>query len=106
MKTDKMQYINYADIESLIKKFTRCINNPEKSSTAKIWKHVPCGYSISIIWEFDHIERKHSSCMEVFCISFTERGHAKFVIDIFLKKACCLEQTNTVTSIRNSTLHL
>ena len=31
MKSDKMPYIIYADIESLIKKIDRCANNPENS---------------------------------------------------------------------------
>ena len=31
MKTDKMLYIIYADIESLIKKIDGCANNPENS---------------------------------------------------------------------------
>ena len=33
MKSDKLTYILYADIESLIKKINGCPNNPEKSST-------------------------------------------------------------------------
>ena len=32
MKSDKMPYIIYADIESLIRKIDGCANNPEKSS--------------------------------------------------------------------------
>ena len=40
MKLDKVLYIIYADIESLIKKIpNNCYNNPEKSSTTKIGKH-------------------------------------------------------------------
>ena len=35
MESDKMPYIVYADIESLIKKIDRCVNNPENSSTTK-----------------------------------------------------------------------
>ena len=35
-KSNKMPYIIYADIESLIKKIDGCANNPEKSSTTKI----------------------------------------------------------------------
>ena len=31
MKSDKMPYIIYADLESLIEKIDRCANNPEKS---------------------------------------------------------------------------
>ena len=57
MKPDKMPYIIYADVESLIRKIDGCANNPEKSS---IGEHIPCGYSMSTIWVFDHIESKHT----------------------------------------------
>ena len=40
MKSDKMPYIIYVDIESLIKKIDRCENNPEKSSARKIGKNI------------------------------------------------------------------
>ena len=49
MKSDKMPYIIYADIESLIKKIGRWASNPENSLTTKIGEHVPCGYSMSTI---------------------------------------------------------
>ena len=42
MKSDKIPYIIYADIESLIRKIDGCANNPEKSSTTKIGEHIPC----------------------------------------------------------------
>ena len=41
MKSDKMPYIIYADLESLIKKIGRCANNPEKSSGTKIGEFIP-----------------------------------------------------------------
>ena len=41
MKSDKMPYITYADIESLIRKIYRCANNPENSSSTKIVEHIP-----------------------------------------------------------------
>ena len=41
MKSDKMPYIIYADVESLIKKPNGCANNPEKSSTTKIGLNIP-----------------------------------------------------------------
>ena len=59
MKSDKLPYIIYADIESLITKIEGCANNAENSSTAKIGEHIPWGYSMSTIWSFDHIENKH-----------------------------------------------
>ena len=49
MKSDKVSYIIYVDIESLIKKGDGCVNNPENSSTTKISDHIPCGYQMSTI---------------------------------------------------------
>ena len=46
---DKMPYIIYTDIESVIKKIDGCANNPENSSTAKIVERIPCGYSMATI---------------------------------------------------------
>ena len=60
MKSDKMAYIIYADMGSLIRKIDECAYNPESSSTTKIGEHIPCGYSMSTIWAFDHFEQfKH-----------------------------------------------
>ena len=49
MKWDKMLYIFYEDIESLIEKIDNCQNNPEISSTRKVGKIIPCRCSISTI---------------------------------------------------------
>ena len=46
MKLGKMLHIIYGDIESLIKKIDGCTNNPEKSSTTKIGKHIPLRYAL------------------------------------------------------------
>ena len=79
-----MPHIIYADIESLIRRIDGFSNNPEKASTRKIGKNIPCGYSISTIWEFVHIEDKHTlylqkDCMKKFCTSLKE--NAKNIID-------------------------
>ena len=58
MKSDKMPYIIYADIESLIKKIDGCTANPEKPSTTKKAEYVPCGYSMSTIYAFYQIMEK------------------------------------------------
>ena len=84
-----MSYIIYANIESLIKKIDGCANNPGNSSTTRIGEHIPCGYSMSIIWGLDHIEEKHTlyrgkDCMKKFCTSLRE--HAKNIIDFEKKK--------------------
>ena len=89
MKSDKMPHIIYADMESLIKKIDWCANNLENSSTTKIGEHYPCGYSMSTIWEFHHIENKHTlyrgkDCMKKFCESLRE--HAKNITDFEKKK--------------------
>ena len=58
-------------------------------STTKISEHIPCGYSMSTIWAFDHIENKHAlyrgeDCMKKFCTSLRE--HIKNLIDLEKKK--------------------
>ena len=57
MKSDKMPYIIYADIEFLIVKIDGCANNTESSPTIKIEKHIPFGYSMSTIWLCDNLEK-------------------------------------------------
>ena len=78
MKSDKMPDIIYPDIESLIRKIDGCANNPQNSSSTKVSGHIPYGYSMSIIWAFDHIENKHTlyrgkDCVRKFCTSLRER---------------------------------
>ena len=60
VKSDKMPHIIYADIESLIRKIDGYENNLDNSSTTKIDEHIPCRYSMSKIWAFDHVENKHT----------------------------------------------
>ena len=47
LKSDKMLYIIYADIESLIKKIDRCANDPENYSTTKIGEHIPQIFNVN-----------------------------------------------------------
>ena len=65
---DKMPYIIYADMEPSIKNIDACPNNPENSSATKVGEHIPCGYSMSNIWVFDHIEIKHTLYCEKYCM--------------------------------------
>ena len=60
-----------------MKRVDRCKNNFEKSSTTKLGEHIPCGYSMSTIWNFDEIENKHDvywdeDWIKRFCKSFKE----------------------------------
>ena len=36
-----------------------CKNNPKNSSTTKVIKHIPSGFSMSAISSFKNIENKH-----------------------------------------------
>ena len=92
MKSDKMPYIIYSDIESLIRKIDGCANNPEKSSNIKTGEHILYGYSMPKIWRFDHIEDKYTlyrgkDCMKKFCTSLKER--TKIIIDFEKRKMLC-----------------
>ena len=74
MTSDKVPYIIY------------------NSSTKKMGEHVPCGYSRSAIWAFDHLKNKHTlycgkDCVKKFCTSLRE--HAKNIIDLKRKKCYC-----------------
>ena len=54
-----------------------CKNNPESSSSAKVRKHVPSGFSMSTIYSFRSIESKYDvyrgkDCMKKLCESLRE----------------------------------
>ena len=54
----KQPFVIYFDFESLLEKIDTCRNDPEKSSTAKINKHIPSGYSLFTCCSFDAKENK------------------------------------------------
>ena len=45
-KSIKIRFTIYADLECLLEKMSTCQDDPNKSSTTKINKHTPSGYSI------------------------------------------------------------
>ena len=45
-KCMKVPFFICADLEHLLENISSCNNDPEKSSTAKINKHTPSGYSL------------------------------------------------------------
>ena len=57
-KSMRFPLIIYADLESLLEKMNTCHNNPEKSSTTKINKHTPSGYSVFTQCSFDTTKNK------------------------------------------------
>ena len=55
---EKVPFIIYADLDSLLEKMSTCHNNPKKSSTTKINKHTPSGYSLFTHCSFNTIKNK------------------------------------------------
>ena len=71
-KSMKVPFTIYADLECLLEKMSTCINNPNESSTTKINKHTPSGYSIFTSYSFDESKNKLNyyrgkDCMKKFC---------------------------------------
>ena len=56
-KSMKLPFV-YADLECLLEKISTCIKNPNESSTTKINKHTPSGYSIFTHCSFDKSKNK------------------------------------------------
>ena len=78
-KSVKMPFTIYADLERLLEKMSTCQNNPNKSSTTKINKHTPPGYSIFTHCSFDESKTKLNyyrgyDCMKKFCKGLRERS--------------------------------
>ena len=83
-KSDKAPFIIYADLECIIEKNDGFKNNPENSSTAKVRKHIPWGFSMSTISSFRSIENKYDVYRGKDCmIKFYEflREHAMKIIN-------------------------
>ena len=56
----KGPFIVYADLEYLLEKLSTWHNNPEKSSTTKVNKHTPSGYSL-----FFHLTKQKLSLIVI-----------------------------------------
>ena len=88
-KSIKMPFTIYADLECLLEKMSTCQNDPNKSSTTKINKHIPLGYSIFTHCSFKESKNKLNyyrgdDCMEKFCIYLRE--HSTKIINYEKKK--------------------
>ena len=88
-KSMKLPFVIYADLECLLEKISTCINNPNESSTTKINKHTPSGYSIFTHCSFDKSKNilnyyRGKDCMKKF--SKDSREHASKTIDYEKKK--------------------
>ena len=82
-KSMKSPFIVYADLECLLEKTNTYHNNPEKSSTTKINKHTPSGYSLFTHCSIDPTKKLNyytsKNCMKNFCLDL--RKHATKLIN-------------------------
>ena len=88
-KSMKLPFVISADLECLLEKMSTCINNPNESSTTKINKHRPSGYSIFTHCSLDKSKNKLNyyrgkDCMKNFSKDLRER--ASKIIDYEKKK--------------------
>ena len=92
-KSIKIPFTIYADLECLLEKMSTCQNDPNKSSTTKINKHTPSGYSIFTNCSFDESKNKISyyrgdDCMKKFCKDLRE--HSTKILNYEKKKMISL----------------
>ena len=88
-KSMQVPFIIYADLECFLEKMSTCINNPNESSTTKINKHTPLGYSIFTSCSFGESRNKLNyyrgkDCMKKFRKDLKE--HARRIINYEKKK--------------------
>ena len=88
-KSMKLPFVIYADLECLLVKMSTCQNSPSKSSTTKINKHTPSGYSLFTHCSFNKSKNKLNyyrgdDCMKKFCKNLRE--HATKIINYEKKK--------------------
>ena len=98
-KSMKVPFIIYADLECLLEKMSTCINNPNESSTTKINKHIPSGYSIFTSCSFNESRNKLNyyrgkDCMKKFCKDLKE--HAMRIINYEKKKIITLTKEEKI----------
>ena len=83
-KFDKVPFIIFADLESILQKTDGCKNNSENSSTTKVSSPILSGFSMSTMSSLKSTENKHDvyrgkDCMKKFC-EFS-REHAMKIIN-------------------------
>ena len=82
-------FVIYAILDCLLEKMSTCHNNPEKSSTTKVNKHTPSGYSLFTHCLFDTAKNnldyyRDKDCMKNFCLGLRE--HVTKIINYEKKK--------------------
>ena len=75
----KLPFVIYADLECLLEKMSTCINNPNESSTTKINKHTPSGYSIFTHCSFIESKNKLNYCRGKDCMKKFSKEKKKMI---------------------------
>ena len=86
-----------------------CHNNPEKSSTAKVNKHTPFGYSLFTHCSFDRTKNKldyyrGNNCMKNFCLDLRE--HATKIINYEKKEMIPLTKKRRENNNKQEVCHI
>ena len=123
-KSMRAPFVIYADLECLLEKMSTCHNNPKKSSTIKINKYTPSGYSLFAHCSFDTTKNKldyyrGKNCMKNFCLGLRtkiiyhekkemipltkkeEERHNKRKLYHICKKGCSTDYSNGVALFKN-----
>ena len=105
----KVPFIMYADLECLHEKMNTCHNNPEKSSTTKVNKHLLSGYSLFTHCSFDSTNNKldycrGKNCMKNFCLDLRE--HATKIINYEKKEMIPLTKEEEKNHNKQEVCHI
>ena len=105
----KVPFIIYADLESLLGKMNTYHNNPENSSTTKINKHTPSGYSLFRQCSFDTTKNmlayyRGKNCMKNFCLDLRE--HATKIINYEKKEMTPLTKKEEKKHIKQNVCYI
>ena len=57
LKSDKAQFIVYANLECIIKEIDGCKSNPKNSFTTKMGEHIPSAFSLPTMSSFKTMEK-------------------------------------------------
>ena len=107
-KSIKMPFTIYADLECLLEKMSSGQNNPNKSSTTKINKRTPSGYSIFTHCSFDESKNKPNyyrgdDCIKKFCKDLRE--HSTKIIYYEKKKMISLTTKEEIYHNRQKVIY-
>ena len=92
VKSMRVPYALFADIESLPKKVDTCTNGPDKSSTTQLNKHEMCGYSLVMHCSFNEKNNVIDYYRGKDCLKKFLPRQAKSIVDFEIKEKIKLTQ--------------